>query len=108
MTTSEATVRHSDSDFVIGVDDFRELTIRPSGIKDFYYFYDDQRRTLIKEFVFSKRQVDYVCRVVLIKKDDRFSPRLEFSIRNTKKTIVNVINIDKLINDDGPIALKRT
>ena len=94
MSTAPAPVRYSDSDFVIGTDDFGDLEISPTpGVKDFFYFYNRRRRTLIKQFILKhKKQVDYVCRVSLIKKGNRFSPRLEFSTRDRKGKIVKILN----------------
>jgi len=43
---------------------------------------------LIKQFILDSRpQVDYICQVNLIKKGDKFTPRLTFSVRDKSKKI---------------------
>ena len=79
-------------DFIIGKDNFSELQINSTpAIEQFYYFFYQKDRRLIKQFVLNEgKQVDYICRVTLIKKDDKFTPRLSFSVRDkTKKIIEN-------------------
>ncbi len=77
-------------DFVIGEDNFSDLQINHAPeIEGFYYFFDRKYRRLIKQFILNKRkQVDYICKVILIKKDDKFTPRLSFSVRDKTKKIV--------------------
>jgi len=84
--------RKSD-DFIIGKNNFSELQINSTpAIEQFYYFFYQKDRRLIKQFVLNEgKQVDYICRVTLIKKDDKFTPRLSFSVRDkTKKIIENI------------------
>ena len=70
-------------DFVIGEDSFSDLQINPAATGSFYYFYNQKDRRLIKQFILLKKErVDYVCQVVLIKKGDKFTPRLSFSVRD--------------------------
>jgi len=79
-------------DFVVGRDNFSDLQINSTpAIEQFYYFFYQKDRRLIKQFVLNEgKQVDYICRVTLIKKDDKFTPRLSFSVRDkTKKIIEN-------------------
>lgn len=79
-------------DFIIGKDNFSDLQINSTpAIEQFYYFFHQKDRRLIKQFVLNEgKQVDYICRVTLIKKDDKFTPRLSFSVRDkTKKIIEN-------------------
>lgn len=81
---------NKNEDFVVGADDFSDLQINSTPTNEhFYYFYDKKNRRLIKQFVLnSKTQVDYICQVVLIKKDDNFTPRLALSVRDkTKKPV---------------------
>jgi hypothetical protein len=77
-------------DFVIGKDNFSDLQINSTpSVEQFYYFFYRQDRRLIKQFILSERkQVDYICRVTLIKKEDKFTPRLSFSVRDKTKKIV--------------------
>lgn len=79
-----------NDDFVIGKDNFSDLQINSTpAIEQFYYFFNQKERKLIKQFVLNEgKQVDYICRVTLIKKDDKFTPRLSFSVRDKTKKIV--------------------
>jgi hypothetical protein len=79
----------AQTDFTIGVDNFDDLEINETAIKGFFFFYDRRRKTLIKRFILAKRDfVTYECRVTLIEKGGKFTPRLEFSIRDNKNRIV--------------------
>jgi hypothetical protein len=83
----------NNDDFVVGEDDFKELQINPSpNDPKFFYFYHHKDHRLIKWFVLAKKErVDYICRVDLIKKEERFTPRLTFSIRDkANKTVVKL------------------
>ena len=59
-------------DFTVGKDRLYldiEMNLE-SETGQFYYFFDKKNRRLIKQFLLEKRsQVDYICQVVLIKKD---------------------------------------
>ncbi|MDO8594593.1 MAG: DUF4263 domain-containing protein [bacterium] len=78
-------------DFVIGNDSFLDLQINSTpAVEQFYYFYDKKDHRLIKQFVLSeKKQVDYICQVNLIKKGDKFTPRLAVSVRDKTKAITH-------------------
>jgi len=87
MNDTEWNLVQNDS-FKIGKDDFSSLEINSTPIKDFYYFFYKKENRLIKRFVLlEKERVDYLCRVILIKKDNKFSPRLALSIRDKQKKI---------------------
>lgn len=76
-------------DFIIGKDDFADLTIKPTGTDSFYYFYHEKEKRLIKQFLLlQKDRVDYICQVTLIKKDEKFTPRLCLSTRDKARKIV--------------------
>lgn len=77
-------------DFIIGKDNFSDLQINSTpAIEQFYYFFNQKEGKLIKQFVLNEgRQVDYICRVTLIKKSDKFTPRLSFSVRDKTKKIL--------------------
>lgn len=79
-------------DFIIGKDNFSDLIINLSPSDDqFYYFYHKKEKRLIKQFILKvKRHVDYTCRVSLIKKEDKFTPRLFLAVRDKRKSIVNI------------------
>lgn len=77
-------------DFAIGEDNFSDLQVNPTATGNFYYFYNQKDRRLIKQFVLLKKErVDYVCHVVLIKKGDKFTPRLSFSVRDKSGKIAH-------------------
>lgn len=85
------TSRVKSEDFIIGAHDFTDLQINaaPEVDLNFYYFYDRRQRRLIKQFILDERvQVNYICKVTLIKKGDKFTPRLAFSIRDRHGTIL--------------------
>ena len=70
-------------DFVIGEDKFSDLQINATSEGSFYYFYNTQGRRLIKQFILLKKErVDYIAQVTLIKKGEKFTPRVSFSIRD--------------------------
>ncbi len=70
-------------DFIIGQDNFSDIQVNATATGNFYYFYHKNDRRLIKQFVLLKKErVDYVCQVVLIKKGNKFTPRLSFSVRD--------------------------
>jgi len=74
--------------FKVEEDDFSFLEIHPTPSNGFYYFFYQKENRLIKRFVLlEKERVDYICTVVLIKKDNKFSPRLAFSIRDKQRKI---------------------
>ena len=65
------------AEFVIGVDQFSGLEMRNSGNNTFYYFFYRDESRLIKQFVLEKKaKVTTLCEVTLIKKGDKFTPRL--------------------------------
>lgn len=76
-------------DFVIGSDNFSDLEVQSAPSREnFYYFYNKKDRRLIKQFVLDRRkQVDYICQVTLIKRGERFTPRLALSVRDKNKEI---------------------
>lgn len=86
-----------ESSFFVGTDSFSDLVIQETpNIESFYYFFDEKRHKLIKQFVLlEKIKVRYVVIVTLIKKASKFEPRLEFSIRDKSgKIIKENIKID--------------
>lgn len=75
---------NNNSSFIIGVDSFSDIEIQSKPEKDtFYYFFNKSKNRLVKQFILDKRdRVDYICHVTLIKKEDKFTPRIDFSIRD--------------------------
>lgn len=77
--------------FKMGSDRFSDLEIRPTSNDKFYYFWNRATSHLVKDFILaSKQRTDYVCKVVLIKKNDKFSPRLTFSVRDASQKILTL------------------
>ncbi len=89
MKFSELIGWSDGEDFVIGKHDFAHLQINSApAVDNFYYFYHTQQRRLITQFVLHERpRVSYVCKVSLIKKGEKFTPRLAFSIRDKSQKI---------------------
>ena len=96
-------IKSSNDNFIVGVDSFDDLEIHPTPINNFYYFFNNKENRLIKQFILNKKdKVDYICKVILIKKNEKFTPRLTVSVRNiTGKIIEESINatetVDRLI-----------
>ncbi|MDD5222243.1 MAG: hypothetical protein PHY10_03665 [Patescibacteria group bacterium] len=83
-------------DFIIGKDSFSDLQINSTPFEQFYYFFHQKDRRLIKQFVLNKgKRVDHICRVDLIKKDSKFAPRLSFSIRDKARKITEQEEAEK-------------
>ncbi len=80
------------SDFKVGVDNFQDLQIRPSGNDDhFHYFYHTGRHELVKTFVLRVgKNVTHFCQVSLIEKQGRFTPRLRTSIRDSDGVVASL------------------
>jgi hypothetical protein len=80
---------YRSEDFIVGVDNFEDLKISSKNEHDhFYYFYHKDQRRLVKNFVLQEKTgVKYICRVTLIQKEEKFEPRLAFSVRNEDKEI---------------------
>jgi len=95
------------NDFVIGKDRFSDIEINStSRDENFYYFFHRGKQSLIKQFVLSEgKQVDYICKVVLIKKADKFTPRLAISVRDKARGIVN-IEISETTNIKASVSLE--
>lgn len=72
---------HSKStEFSIDSDDLSNLEIRDArNGTGFYYFYDTASNRLITDFVLNDRpRVALMCSITIVRKEDRYSPRLRF------------------------------
>ncbi len=81
----------TNDSFIIGEDNFADLEInsKPS-LGNFFYFFNKKGGRLIKRFILlESKQVVYLCQATLIKKGDKFSPRLEFSVRDKSGNILS-------------------
>lgn len=66
-------------DFIVGQEDFSDVTLVPTSDGHFYFFYNQAKKKRIKQFVLDvKPRVVYACRVTFIKKGERGTPRLHF------------------------------
>jgi hypothetical protein len=66
-------------DFIVGKEDFSDVTLIPATDGQFYYFYNQGKKKRIKRFVLDvKPRVVYACVVTFIKKGERGTPRLHF------------------------------
>jgi Domain of unknown function (DUF4263) len=76
------------TDFVVGEDDWDHISIHPHAETGYYWLYHKKRGKKIRYFVLDTRpEVRYLCKVTLIKTDEKFTPRLHFSIRNNEDEI---------------------
>lgn len=80
------------TDFVIGEDDFADLIINPTAQDAFYYFFNQRLNRLVKRFVLdcTHPKVTYFCAVALIKKGEKFTPRLHFTIRSESGRLARI------------------
>jgi len=87
-------------EFIVGENDFSNLEIRSSSKREFYYFFDKENRRLIERFILlEKERVDYICEVTLIKKNEKFTPRLKFSVRD--KSFKRILKRQSSRNEDN-------
>lgn len=95
-----------NEEFVIGENDFFSLEIRPSSIDKFYFFFDKKNNRLIKQFILlEKERVDYICDVTLIKKNDKFTPRLSFSTRD--KSYKKILKVESTTEEKDSFVKAR-
>lgn len=81
--------------FVIGKDNFGDLTISETRNGDFFYF--KGKRGLIKYFVLDDRKtILYLAEITLIQNGENFTPRITFSIRDKNKKLVEEIKSGSL------------
>lgn len=73
-----------ETDFIVGQDDFADLIINPTAYDSFYFFFNQRDNRLVKRFVLDRTHpnVLYGCEVTLIKKNDKFTPRLHFTVKD--------------------------
>jgi len=87
---------NKSKDFVIGEDNFSDLQINPTAIQNLYYFSNRKNNSIVKKFILQeKERVDYICQVTLIKKGEKFSPRLAFSTRDKSGKILEIASTEE-------------
>src|SRR5580704_15345528 len=98
------------TDFVIGEDDFADLIINPTAQDAFYYFFNQRENRLVKRFILdcTHPKVTYFCAVALIRKGEKFTPRLHFTIRSESGRLARVRAqvTDETIHLKASVSLK--
>jgi hypothetical protein len=93
-----------ETDFIVGQDNFADLIINPTAQGAFYFFFNQRDNRLVKRFVLdcSHPNVHYLCEVTLIKKNEKFTPRLNFNIKDE----TGRLRTERLSKDEDSIELK--
>lgn len=86
-----------DTDFIVGVDDFNNVSIDSTQITGFWYF-RNSKKGVIKHFVLEQtEQTEKRCSVTLIKKTSgKFTPRFSFEVWNTTQKALNNFSKDSV------------
>jgi antiviral defense system Shedu protein SduA len=96
-----------ETEFDVETGNFADLEIRQRDQSDFYFFYDTRESRLISNFVLREGpQVDTMCDVVLIKKDDGLTPRLSFWKKDKTKGKVEDLTEEELVQEGRTILIK--
>jgi hypothetical protein len=96
-----------DTEFDVEKGDFADLEIRKGDQADFFYFYDTRENRLIKSFVLQEKPlVDTLCDVVLIKKDEGLTPRLNFWKKDKTKGKVEALTEEELVKEGRTALIK--
>ena len=79
------------TDFIVGQDNFADLMVSSTSYDAFYYFFNRKCNHLVKRFVLDARpRVRHFCEVTLIKKNEKFTPRLRFMIKGATGRLATV------------------
>jgi Domain of unknown function (DUF4263) len=82
-TQMNASPPKNPNDFIVGQDDFRDLSFNPALQDSLRHIFNNATKQPVKAFVLSVRpQVKYECAVTLIEKGKKFTPRLALSVRD--------------------------
>src|SRR5712671_5751005 len=83
------------TDFVVGVDDFSQISVHPHLHSNYHWLYHNERRRKIRYFVLdtTRPRVLYSCQVTLIKKGTKFTPRLHFTIRSREQGSIHAAQV---------------
>lgn len=86
-----------NTDFVIGEDDFNDLSINPMPSNDAYWF-KNSKKSLVKRFVLKRfTYVEKSCVVTLAKNEaGKFSPRFDFAIYDVTQKSLKEYSSDKV------------
>lgn len=96
-----------ETQFDVATGNFADLEIRQGDQPDFFYFYDSREGRLITSFLLREGpQVDTMCDVVLIRKEDGLTPRLSFSKMDKTKGKVEDLTEEELVTEGRTILIK--
>ncbi len=96
-----------ETEFDVATGDLSFLVIHESADESFHYFYDQSGRRLIKSFVLREGPlVDTMCDVVLIKKDEGFTPRLTLWKKDKSKGKPDTMTEEELVAEGRTILVK--
>jgi hypothetical protein len=100
--------RAATTEFDVENGNFADLEIREGTQSGFFFFYDTGSNRLITSFVLRDgAQVDKVCDVVLIKKDDTgLTPRLTFWTKDKTKGKPEELSEEELVAEGRTILIK--
>jgi hypothetical protein len=99
--------KEKETEFDVATGDFDALEIRQGKQGDFFYFFDTKRNRLVKTFVLREGQkVDTMCDVVLIKKDEGYTPRPTFWKKDRTKGKVVDLSEPGLVAEDRTVLIK--
>lgn len=99
--------QEKETEFDVEAGDFDALVIRQGDRPDFFYFFDTSRNRLVKNFVLREgKQVDTLCQVVLIKKDEGYTPRLALWKKDKTKGKVIDLTEEELVAEGRTILIK--
>lgn len=97
----------NDTDFVIGQDDFSDLSINPMPNVDAYYFMS-RKKSLITRFVLHRTEkIEKSVTVMLTKNENgKYSPRFDFSIYNVTKKALGIYKEGAVDQSKFPVKAK--
>ena len=98
--------REQDTEFDVATGAFLNLEIQ-SNDERFYYFVEGRTRRLVKSFILkSGPQVDTMCDIFLIKKGNKYTPRLSFWKKDKTKGRPDSLTEDQLVSEGRTILIK--
>src|SRR6266540_6282768 len=99
--------REKETEFDVQTGDFGDLEIRQGDQPNFFYFYDAKGQRLIKSFILREGpQVDTMCGVVLIKKDEGYTPRLTLWKKEKTKGKREDLTEEQLVAEGRTVLIK--
>ena len=94
-----------ETEFNVATDDFSDLEIRAA--ENIHFFYDTRLRRLIKHFVLREGpRVDTMCHVLLIKKENGYTPRLTFWKKDKSRGASETLSESEIVSDGRALVIK--